>query len=501
MSYEEGISIQNQIRNNSEDVQKFLKDLSEWEKDMKKKEHELKLLQVSDVQVIPPIRNSLSRSKKRNRQKKNTKEPNTVKERISSYNYKAWEEFDVDSELKKMDEDKEEASSSESSDSEEKQLIQRNKQLALVKKDMGNEFFKKGNYDAAINAYTIGIEMDPENPLLTANRAMAFLKKEQFRAAENDCSSCLSMDSTYVKAYLRRGTARKALKKFDDAYSDFSKALELEPDNKQAQLELEKLGKENNFLKIDGLTSQDNPKSKEKPSKKTDNTILQKSNFLECGNSDTDESPIEKLCRLHPDAVVIPAEDEFVEIPLPISKTEESKRPIRENKPVLQKSEETLAKSNTEKLVKSSDSTNICNNEVHNDSLEKVITALEQKLPSVPSTSYQFLTDWEKISKYPELKYQYLRQFPPEKFPVLFKEYMEPEIFPEILNTLSCFFIDNGDDVVPYMEHLASVGRFTTMVMFMSDIEVKNLKTLLNHAEMSGYSSSEIEALSKLYQV
>ncbi|GIY54737.1 RNA polymerase II-associated protein 3 [Caerostris extrusa] len=453
MSDEQGISIQNQIRNNSEDVQNFLKDLSEWEKDMKKKEHELKLLQISDEQVIPPIRNSLSRSKKRNRQKKNTKEPNTVKERISSYNYKAWEEFDVDSELKKMDEDKEEASGSESSDSEEKQLVQRNKQLALVKKDMGNEFFKKGNYDAAINAYTI----------------------EQFRSAENDCSSCLSMDSTYVKAYLRRGTARKALKKFDDAYSDFSKALELEPDNKQAQLELEKLERyENNFLKIDSLTSQDNPKSKETPSKKTDNTIIKKSNFLECGNSDGVESLIEKLCGLHPDDVVIPTEDEFIEIPAPISKTKESKRPIKENKPVLQKSKETLAKSNTQKLVKSSDSTNIGNNEVH--SLEKAITALEQKLPSVPTIS-------------------------PEKFPVLFKEYMEPEIFPEILNTLSCFFIDNGDDVVPYMEHLASVGRFTTMVMFMSDIELKNLKTLLNHAEMSGYSSSEIEALSKLYQV
>lgn len=43
----------------------------------------------------------------------------------------------------------------------------------------GNNFFKAGNYDSAINSYTTGLLLDPENPLLAANRAMAFLKKEQ----------------------------------------------------------------------------------------------------------------------------------------------------------------------------------------------------------------------------------------------------------------------------------------------------------------------------------
>ncbi|GFS36061.1 hypothetical protein NPIL_620091, partial [Nephila pilipes] len=86
------MSIQNQVRENSEDLQNFLKDLDNWEKDMKKKEEEFKLLQVSDDQVVPPIRNSLTRSKKKNRKKRNKKEA-TAKERISSYNYKAWEHY------------------------------------------------------------------------------------------------------------------------------------------------------------------------------------------------------------------------------------------------------------------------------------------------------------------------------------------------------------------------------------------------------------------------
>lgn len=63
----------------------------------------------------------------------------------------------------------------------------------------------------------------------------------RFQAAENDCTLCLSIDPTYVKAYLRRGTARKNLNKFSLAKVDFSKVLELEPENKQAQIELKKI--------------------------------------------------------------------------------------------------------------------------------------------------------------------------------------------------------------------------------------------------------------------
>ncbi|GFW00777.1 hypothetical protein TNCV_1920681 [Trichonephila clavipes] len=63
----------------------------------------------------------------------------------------------VESELKKVDEEKKESSGSESSDSEERLSIQKRQQLALVKKDKGNDFFKNGDYDSAINSYTVGM--------------------------------------------------------------------------------------------------------------------------------------------------------------------------------------------------------------------------------------------------------------------------------------------------------------------------------------------------------
>ncbi|GFR00300.1 RNA polymerase II-associated protein 3 [Trichonephila clavata] len=482
------MSIQNQVRENSEDLQAFLKDLDSWEKDMKKKEEELKLLQVTDEQDVPPIRNSLSRSKKKNKQK-NKKEV-SAKKRVSSYNYKAWEHYDVESELKKMDEEKEEPSGSESSDNEEQLSIQKRQQLALVKKDKGNEFFKNGDYDSAINSYTVGMELDPENALLPANRAMAFLKKEQFQTAENDCNLCLSLDPTYVKAYLRRGTARKALDKTDLARSDFIKVLELEPENKQARLELEKLNKK-----------MDTEEGNKKPLRVGKSDALSQecsSNFLEFeDNSDNNFELAEKeYSSLFLKTESEPFTDEFheellTEVKIPSYKPEKLKEKTKKNNDL----------SSDKNIKQKPSSSKIKENNEYFNGIENVIATLEQTLPPVPYASYQFLRDWKKFSKYPELKYQYLKQFPPEKFLTLFKHNMEPEIFPEILNTLSCFFIENGDDIFPYMKYLSSVGRFNTMLMFMADHEKKDLEKLLSYVKVSGYSPSEVEALLKLYEI
>ncbi|XP_055931586.1 RNA polymerase II-associated protein 3-like [Argiope bruennichi] len=493
MNLENTINVQNQIRENSEDLQNFLKDMDIWETDMKRREEERKLLQVSDEQVIPPIRNSLSRSKKKSRRLKVKKEDDAKEERISSYNYKAWEHYDADLELKKLDEEKKESSDSESTDSEEQLTIQKNKQLAIIKKDKGNELFKAGNYDSAINTYTVGMQLDPENAILPANRAMAFLRKDQFQAAEDDCTLCLSLDPSYVKAYLRRGTARKALEKFDLARNDFLKALELQPDSKHALQELEKLNKEvaikaendktNGTVKVSDNSVQDEMKS---------SGLFADAKAVSTLNSDAG---------FH--------EESFTKLEVSNYSHDEFKEGLKiENKSLLNTVEQnhnekssSIKVSKTVKPHDSSHSKHVEGNGVYSNELENIIAKLEQKLPPVPTASYQFLTDWKKLSKYPELKYQYLKQFPPEKFSKLFKHYMEPEIFPEILSTLSSSFIDNGDDIVPYMMHLASVGRFNTMLMFLTDPEKKDLRKLLSYAEMSGYLPEEVEALLKLYKI
>ena len=48
--------------------------------------------------------------------------------------------------------------------------------------DQGNALFKQGNFKAAVVCYTAGMEVDPTNAILPANRAMAFLKLKRYKS-------------------------------------------------------------------------------------------------------------------------------------------------------------------------------------------------------------------------------------------------------------------------------------------------------------------------------
>lgn len=99
-------------------------------------------------------------------------------------------------------------------------------------RERGNEAFRRGDYSTAIEAYDRSVATRPSAAAL-ANRAMCRLKLEEWAAAEADCTAALELDPAYgVKAYMRRGTARRHLKKYLDSVMDFEEALRLEPTSK-----------------------------------------------------------------------------------------------------------------------------------------------------------------------------------------------------------------------------------------------------------------------------
>ena len=95
-------------------------------------------------------------------------------------------------------------------------------------KDRGNRAFSAKNYAQAKQDYTQSIALQP-TCLAYANRAMAELKLEDYSAAETDCTKAIALDTTYVKAYLRRASAAKQLGKLLEATEDYEHALRLEP--------------------------------------------------------------------------------------------------------------------------------------------------------------------------------------------------------------------------------------------------------------------------------
>uniref|UniRef100_A0A8I5YTH5 RNA polymerase II-associated protein 3 n=4 Tax=Hominidae TaxID=9604 RepID=A0A8I5YTH5_PONAB len=255
-SANKAIELQLQVKQNAEELQDFMRDLENWEKDIKQKDMELRRQNGVPEENLPPIRNGNFRKKKKGKAKessKKTKEENT-KNRIKSYDYEAWAKLDVDSILDELDkDDSTHESLSQESESEE-DGIHVDSQKALVLKEKGNKYFKQGKYDEAIDCYTKGMDADPYNPVLPTNRASAYFRLKKFAVAESDCNLAIALNRSYTKAYSRRGAARFALQKLEEAKKDYERVLELEPNNFEATNELRKISqalasKENSYPK------------------------------------------------------------------------------------------------------------------------------------------------------------------------------------------------------------------------------------------------------------
>merc|ERR1719427_1193803 len=183
-----------------------------------------------------PAKKSTDNSSPPKKPKNDTIVAKTKPKAVKPRDYSDWDKFDVDAACEEVDKSHSEEGSGYTSEEEELEN-ERLKVEAMAEKDRGNEWFKKGNYDKAIERYTRGMNLDPLNAVLPANRAMALLKKGQFGAAETHCTLALSIDSTYIKAFQRRASARIGLDKLDLAIQDYDEVLKLEPKNKAAQTE------------------------------------------------------------------------------------------------------------------------------------------------------------------------------------------------------------------------------------------------------------------------
>ncbi|XP_027700203.1 RNA polymerase II-associated protein 3 [Vombatus ursinus] len=242
-SASKALELQLQMKHNAEELQDFVRDLESWEKDIKQMDLELRNQNGVSGENLFPVRNKNFKKKKKSKMKmpsKKTTEENK-KNRIKSYDYEAWGKLDVDTILEELDkEDSTHDSVSAESDSEE-EGIHIDSQKALAEKEKGNKYFKQGKYDEAIDCYTKGMAADPYNPVLPTNRASAFFRMKKFAVAESDCNLAIALNRNYTKAYVRRGAARFALQKLEDAKEDYEKVLELEPNNFEAKNELKKI--------------------------------------------------------------------------------------------------------------------------------------------------------------------------------------------------------------------------------------------------------------------
>jgi stress-induced-phosphoprotein 1 len=98
-------------------------------------------------------------------------------------------------------------------------------------KNKGNAHLQKGEFDAAIEAYTKAIELIPTDHIFYSNRSAAYLSSNQALKALDDAQVCINLAPTWPKGHSRKGAALHALKRFNDAKAAYEAGLVHAPED------------------------------------------------------------------------------------------------------------------------------------------------------------------------------------------------------------------------------------------------------------------------------
>ena len=73
------------------------------------------------------------------------------------------------------------------------------RQAAEEAKKKGNEFYKNGEYDKAIEFYTQAINLQPQCAVYYGNRSAALMMVYRYSQALDDCTRSVQRDEKYTK--------------------------------------------------------------------------------------------------------------------------------------------------------------------------------------------------------------------------------------------------------------------------------------------------------------
>ncbi|OII71867.1 phosphoprotein phosphatase related protein [Cryptosporidium ubiquitum] len=134
-----------------------------------------------------------------------------------------------------------------------------NESVSEQYKIKGNESFKSGKYNEAIEYYTLAIKtsqasneaQDKNLHIYYSNRALCHIRLENFGSAIEDAGESIKCYPSFSKAYYRRGIAYFNLLKYSLARKDFMMVLNLTENDRDAQSKIQictKLIKQEKFM-------------------------------------------------------------------------------------------------------------------------------------------------------------------------------------------------------------------------------------------------------------
>lgn len=319
-------------------------------------------------------------------------------------------------------------------------------------KEQGNEYFKAKKYAQAIDCYSRSIVLYP-TAVAFANRAIAYIKIRRFEEAEYDCNEAINLDDRYVKAYSRRGTARRELGNLLGAMEDIEFALRLEPENKE-------LNKQ--FLEVRVLYEKKFGKklSEEKvPIVIEQVTSTPAENLSEKMQTEVDQGKMAST------APIVSSASSHSTIARDLRNMEIDSKKV-ENQ-VKQKSLNGNIKKDS--LLSAQ--------EVTARAASRAMAAVAQNIIA-PKTAYEFEAMWKGFSEDQSAQSELLKVMAPSSLPKVFKDALSAPLLLEIIRCIKFFFMENLDFSVHFLENLTKVGRFDMTIMCLSSKDKAALRQM-----------------------
>ncbi|KAJ3242339.1 hypothetical protein HDU81_005092 [Chytriomyces hyalinus] len=520
------------VRENAAETRRQMADLLDWEKSIKKKDSSASLASTTAASV--PVRG------------KSSPIPN-AKERIKSGDYRAWDKFDVEEEISRIDAQEVSPITTPAQDQtirESPQQIEERLEQSLIQKEMGNEYFKKGNYMKAVKSYSKSLEMcgsdassNASKIAVLGNRAMAHLKLNQFEQAESDCTAVLSLDSKNVKAYWRRAVARREQKtNLSGAKEDLEKAKVLEPTNASVKQELEKLQKileqakkpvrrRVDITEVGDANAYSDPKKADSP-KNIESRVTER---MDIHMKTAPSVPKPKIESIEPSKNAISevsdepkhAQQSNASITAPTSKNSMLKIVnVEDNAPASKQEKAADPSLNQPSKVTSTadDRSNITNTKrpiitpliseieptrnpvasvasdvpvnakpsesVSSEKVQPTITApIQEAAVKSPKTMFEFEMEWKIRKSDSRALYALIKSMSPSSYRTVFKNSMESHYLSAIVHVLKDFYFQHETAQVLFetLEGLSRVERFNMNVKFLGSKDKSAVKDLFSY--------------------
>lgn len=100
-------------------------------------------------------------------------------------------------------------------------------------KAKGNQAVKENKFEEALQHYSGGIAVDPDNHVLYSNRSAVLARLGRYQEALSDAERTVELKPDWPKGYSRLGYPLLQLGRCQEAKEKYQEGLKLEPDNQQ----------------------------------------------------------------------------------------------------------------------------------------------------------------------------------------------------------------------------------------------------------------------------